>query len=385
MAKKVNVWQRNGIWYVDFMYQDQNGNRRRFKHSTGKKTTRKEAEALARTWKNEADQLGYIPGFESEDELFENQNDDKPPYPFSGFAKHFLETYVKPYNKPSEYRGKESILRVHLVPYFKNMDIRAIRREHLYKFIAEKAKSELSPKTVNNFLAVLSKMFNLAYEWDYIQTSPMKGVKKLKLPPSEFDFYDGKEMRVYLETAKRIRPDWHPFFLCAFLTGMRLGEICGLMWEDVDFLKGVIKVRHNMVHGQLVTPKSGRNREIPIHPELFAALKSHRHLKSELVFCRKDGRSLTRNSMRKPFFRVQRMAGLRRIKFHEVRHSFASQLVINNVSLKAVQELLGHADIRQTMIYAHLSPNVHHDAIATLMGGGENWDKNLSQSVVKIS
>ena len=65
--------------------------------------------------------------------------------------------------------------------------------------------------------------------------------------------------------------------------------------------------------------------------------------------------------------RLTRLAGLRRIKFHEIRHSFASQLVMNGVPLKAVQELLGHADMTMTLRYSHLAPNVHYDAISTLL------------------
>jgi len=122
---KVNVRQRNGTWYVDFAYRDQSGVRRRFKKSTGPNTTQKEALALARLWKKQADAQGQVPGAaDADNKLFDKQ--EKPRYPFSGFAKHFLDTYVKAYNKPSEYRGKESVIRVHLVPFFGDRDISEI-------------------------------------------------------------------------------------------------------------------------------------------------------------------------------------------------------------------------------------------------------------------
>lgn len=94
-------------------------------------------------------------------------------------------------------------------------------------------------------------------------------------------------------------------------------------------------------------------------------LKAHQHL-GEYVFLTREGEPLTCNTMRKPFERILRAAGLRYIRFHKIRHSFASQLIINGVPLKSVQELLGHSYIRQTMIYSHLSLNVNRDAICTL-------------------
>jgi len=116
------------------------------------------------------------------------------------------------------------------------------------------------------------------------------------------------------------------------------------------------------------TPKSGRKRSIELGHEIAAALKKHRHLRSELVFCTSDGRMLTENECKHPMRRACRRAGLRLIGWHTLRHTFASHLVMRGAPLKAVQELLGHADIRMTMRYSHLSPDVKRDAVALLDG-----------------
>jgi site-specific recombinase XerD len=96
-------------------------------------------------------------------------------------------------------------------------------------------------------------------------------------------------------------------------------------------------------------------------------LEPLRRTKDQFVFLAKRGTPLTRNSMRDPMERACKKAGLRCLRFHDIRHSFASQLVMNGQPLKAVQELLGHSTIQMTEVYSHLSPNVNHEAIGTLL------------------
>ncbi len=374
---KVTVRQRNEIWYVDFAYRDPSGVRRRFKRSTGTSVTRKEALALGRQWKRQAEAGEFVAIAQPARPVFDNQQ--KAEFPFSGFADHFLETYARPRNSTSEVIGKESIIRNHLAPFFKHTDIREITREDIERFIAKKVKDGLDPKTVNNYRACLLTMFNRAVDWNYLDKNPVVGVKPLKTAPSAFDFYDEAQMGTYLEAMRRHEPAWYPFFLAAFLTGMRLGELLALQWGDIDFKSGTILVRRNYVCKEFKPPKSGKSREIPMHLELAAVLKSHRHLKGDLVFSRADGTPFDQDHVRPVHERVTKLSGLRRIRFHEIRHSFASQLAMNSVPLKAIQELLGHADLAMTLRYSHLSPNVYRDAIATLMSeavGHKSGPKN---------
>ena len=179
----------------------------------------------------------------------------------------------------------------------------------------------------------------------------------------EFDFLDFVETSRPVEAAD---PDWYVMILTGLRAGLPQGELIGLRWEDVDLVARRLVVRQAIVRGMVGTPKSGKKREVPLSPELRDALKSHRHRRGAYVFCSVDGSPFTKGATKWPLWRSCRRAGIRRIGWHCLRHSFASHLVMRGVPLKAVQELMGHATIDMTMRYAHLSPDVKRDAVGVL-------------------
>jgi integrase len=185
----------------------------------------------------------------------------------------------------------------------------------------------------------------------------------LKAPKPEFDFLSFEEAERLLVAAD---PQWYTMILIALRTGLRQGELIGLRWEDVDLVAGRLLVRQSIVRGNVGTPKSGKPREIPLSEQARTALKRYRHLKGELVFSDQDGNPLNKGECKWPLWRTCKKAGLRRIGWHVLRHTFASHLTMRGVPLKAVQELLGHATIEMTMRYAHLSPSVRRDAVQAL-------------------
>jgi integrase len=176
-------------------------------------------------------------------------------------------------------------------------------------------------------------------------------------------------------------PQWSVFFLTALRTGMRRGEIFGLHWDDVDLVARTITVRRSAFRGKVDSPKNGKARTIPTTARLTEALKAHRAatmMKGELVFPGSNGKiARHQNQVDRPLHGALKRAGLRRIKFHELRHSFASQLVSAGRQIKEVQELLGHATIQMTMRYAHLAPERMRDAVDVL----EKRDQPVEGSV----
>lgn len=277
------------------------------------------------------------------------------------FAKEFLEVYAKNNNKPSTVVGKEMVLRVHIKPFFGRLKLDEVTPRHVERFKARKLKAGLSKKSINNYLTCLRRMLAVAYEWGIIQVVPR--FQWFKCPKPPFDFLDFDEAERLVEAAE---PESKAMIITALKTGMRLGELVALRWEDVDLVKGQLRVVRSATGGHIGTPKSGRNRVIPLSTGLVRVLREHRHLKGELVFCAADGRMLNKNMVRRPIARACRLAGLRNIGWHKLRHTFASHLVMRGAQMKTVQELLGHATMEMTMRYAHLAPRVRREAVNLL-------------------
>jgi integrase len=151
-------------------------------------------------------------------------------------------------------------------------------------------------------------------------------------------------------------PHLKPIVESALLTGMRRGELLSLKWEQI---------RNGFIY--LTETKSGKGRQIPINNRLTEVLKEVRRgnqLKSPYVFCDSQGRRFYQ--VRRSFTSACRRAGIEAFRFHDLRHTFASQLVMKGASLKAIQELLGHADLKMTMRYAHLSQEHLKDSVNLL-------------------
>ncbi|MEM6296111.1 MAG: site-specific integrase, partial [Myxococcota bacterium] len=150
-------------------------------------------------------------------------------------------------------------------------------------------------------------------------------------------------------------------------TGLRHGEMRALEWSDIDLKVGRLVVRRSVARGKVGTPKNGRAREVSLSQTAVAALVRHRHL-NKLVFCNPDGSMLTRHQGKKQLSKAVRLSGIAKenVTWHDLRHTFASHLVMRGAQLKAVQELMGHATIDMTMRYSHLCPSIKRDAVALL-------------------
>lgn len=352
--------KRGASWYANFWYVvPGTGEHRRCREVLGKMS---KAEAIRR----ENDRLVEL---------------TTPPRPvvvrkeatFGAFAAHWFEAYAKANLKPSTLRGYETTIRVRLVPFFATRDVRAIGEEDVQLFKAQLLQ-RVGPKTCNNTLGVLSVLMRKAVAWGYADVNPTLDVRPARLPPQEFAFLDATQAAALLEYMRSRYPQWYPIFFMALRTGLRQGELIGLEWGDVDLVTGQVFVRRTFYKGALTVPKGGRGRVVPLTPETVSMLKAHRHLCGPVVFCRPDGSHTKADSLPDPLERALRAVGLPRVTFHDLRHSFASQLAMAGVPLKAVQEYLGHTDVKMTMRYAHLAPEAKVAWLQVLDGVGHKMD-----------
>ncbi len=299
-----------------------------------------------------------------------------PETTFEAFSERWMKTYVQTNNKPSEQKSKAYILRRHLLPWFGGLPLSQITSAKIEQFKTATLSDGLSPKSVNNFLIVLMKCLRTAVDWEMLDKCPK--VKNLKAISQRLEFLAIDESRTLLEASAGT--SWHDMILLALRTGMRLGEIFGLRWEDVDFSRRMITVQHSVVQGIEGSPKNHQRRHIPMTDEVCRTLFEERRGEG-LVFRRQDGRPRAYHTAYKGLHRACDRAGLRRISWHVLRHTFASQLATKGVPLTAIKELLGHSTINMTMRYAHLAPSTLKDAVAVLEHSEINGTANYGQPV----
>ena len=293
------------------------------------------------------------------------------------FSKIYLDV-SRVRNKSSSVDAKDAVLRVQLLPRIGDLRLNEVTYAVIEDLKVELARTPianatrrddepakkirlLKPKTINNCLTVLRRMLSIARKRGLIENVPE--VEWLRPPKPDFDFLTYEEAERLVKAADG---EWRTMILVALRTGLRIGELRALRWQDVDLVAGRLVVRLNVVNGIVGTPKSGHAREIALGNEVRTALKAHRHLRGPLVFCDLAGRVLTVGEPRYAMERVCKRAGLRQIGWHVLRHSFASHLAMRGAPLKAIQELLGHSTIQMTTRYAHLAPEVAREAVRLL-------------------
>jgi integrase len=296
---------------------------------------------------------------------------------FTSFAWKWFEEYVISNNKPSEQRTKKYILSASLIPFFGKISIEQITAQHIEQYKAKTIREGVTNKTINNRLTVLRKCICTAYEWLELTGTPPK-VTWLKCTPPRIDYLTLEESEQLLRSAEGIV---HEMLLMALRTGMRQGELKGLQWSSIDWQSDNIVVRHsrNDYTQELGSPKNNRERYIPMDSEIRELLLKRKKDKG-YVFLDYDGKTFNTQRLKLRMSNVCKTAGLRKVGWHKLRHTFASHLVMNNVHLAAVQKLMGHLTITTTMKYAHLSNSILREAIDTL-GTKHVFRDNFGQPV----
>jgi integrase len=211
----------------------------------------------------------------------------------------------------------------------------------------------VKPATVNRDVVVLRHMFVKVMAWGKALSNPVAHIKPLQAHNRRLRYLSHEEIACLLDVADETL---RPVLITALHTGLRRGELFHLTWQDIDFKQGVIRVLQS---------KNGKPRDIPMSATLRATLHLlPRRIDSDYIFPGKTGRGLV--DIKKRFHRGLRDAGIDGFRFHDLRHTFASHLVMAGVDLVSVKDFLGHADLKMTLRYAHLAPDYKRAAIDRL-------------------
>jgi len=283
---------------------------------------------------------------------------------FSQFSEEWFKTYVRTNLKPSTIRKYAYALSGHLIPAFGSQRIAAITGDEIERYKQRELRAGLKAKTINGYLSILRRCLDTALDWRLLGSIPR--FKWLRCEPPAFDFLSFAESARLLEAAKEA--PWRLMIHCALRTGLRVGELIALRWEWVDFDRRLLTVRRSCVRGIESSPKSNRIRHVHISADLAFALAEGQRPTGH-VFARPDGSPVKHEAARRALGRILRAAGIRRVGWHTLRHTFASQLSSRGVPLQAIQSFLGHSTIEMTMRYAHLMPSAYAGAVDELAKG----------------
>lgn len=286
---------------------------------------------------------------------------------FEEFAWKWFEIYVKNNNKYGEIVIKRYNLKAHLIPYFGKILIGEIKDLQVEGYKAKKISKGLSNKTINNHLTVLSKCLKTAQEWLDLEKIPK--IKRLKVPPQKFDFLSYQEAELLLNYSRSI---WHEMILVSLKTGLRLGELRGLDWSDINWENATLTVRRSLCgFRNIIEPtKNHKVRFIPLVSSVCDVL-GRRSRKNGFIFTDKNGEPFRKKRLYYQLNKICQVAHLRKIGWHTFRHTFASHLAMRGVPLKFIQEFLGHSDIRMTFRYSHLTRSSLSEAINVLESNGD--------------
>lgn len=225
--------------------------------------------------------------------------------------------------------------------------------------------SDLSLKSLNLCLNVVKGVFNWGLRRQFVESNPASPVQALQLEQQEFTFWSEDDVVRFL--AFVAQNPYKAVYIIALNTGMRLGEITGLQWDMVDLRRRILRVTRTYCNKEKRlknTTKGRKARSIPSNETLHQCLVE-RKLQTEgpWVVTEPTGKRLDSLHFTQNVFRPTcKEAGVQEVRFHDLRHTFASHFVMNGGDLYILQKILGHHSVTMTEKYAHLSPDYLQEA-----------------------
>lgn len=297
---------------------------------------------------------------------------------------------IKPDLTPQTYAGYEIIVNKHLIPKLGNIHLNKLQPIHIQNYITEArkegradGKGGLSSRTILHHYRLLNRALKNAVKLQLITRNVCDAVDSPRPDKFEPTVPERDAFITILEAAKDTKYEV-PVYLAA-TTGMRRGEVLGLKWEDINFENSTLRVMRALSITEegleLKAPKTKKSkRTIVLAPTMIDVLTKHKarqaecklllgkdYKKNDLVVCLDDGQPIHPNSFSDGFHDFLKNNKLPRIRFHDLRHTHATQLLELGIHPKIVSERLGHSTINITLdTYSHVMPNMQRDAVQQL-------------------
>jgi integrase len=354
-------------WVVDFVYQHPDGRKERVR-KTSPVQNRPGAEQYERQIRQAILEGRYgreeVPTFE---EWFH--------------GRFWTEWVIGHRNKPSEQDNKKRYFRLYLRDAFGRLRLDEIDVGAISQFKAHLVKRGLDPKTINNALTVVSKALRYAADVDLIQRAPKVGLFKVERP--EYVAWEIDEYVKMLAAARAEGPEWHVAVCLAGEAGLRIGEVRGLRWDDVDLEAATITVAQQMRKGIIGTPKGRTRRVVPMTPHLLRALRGLEELRRGFVVRNLDCSPMTDGQTTHVIYRMCDEAELPHRGWHVLRHAFGTHAALFGANPWRLMLWLGHKRIDETMIYVNLAEAHKRTIPPRVLTAGAN-ETDPDQKILKM-
>lgn len=390
-----HLQEKNGMYYTVLSYTDECGKRKTKWETTGLPTkgNKKRADALLMEARKAFQVPNKLTPKTSENMLF------------SEFMLDWLEV-IRTNIEVITYSGYSTSVKGTIVPYFKEKGIllKDLKANDLQTFYTQQLR-RVSASTVIRYHANIHKALKFAVKMDMLLSNPADKVERPKAQRYVGQFYDSNEINELFQAAKGTKLELAVMFGAFY--GLRRSEIVGLKWSVIDFTSNTITIRHTVtsctVDGKRVTIAKDRTktkssmRTLPLVPqfrEYLLALKetqteyrrlcgnSYSKKYLEYIYVDELGERMSPDYITTAFPKLLEKAGMRKIRFHDTRHSCASLLLANGVPMKQIQEWLGHSTFATTAdIYAHLDFNSKLSSADALIAGLDMGAINAKSSI----
>lgn len=305
-------------------------------------------------------------------------------YTVGQWMDEWFEAYAIVKVRPSSHQTYKGYIDNHIKPNIGNIPIEkltSLQLQKLYKKLltegrvprieSEKQPKGLSAKTVRNINQVISSAMSMAVKHKLILSNPTEGCELPKIEHKEMKTISAGQLGAFLREAKE--SGVYEMYYLDLATGLRRGELLGLKWEDIDLENGIIHVRRQVarVNGEVrEMPLKTKNsyRSISISQDAVALLKGMKAKQvCDYVFPSASGGPISPDSVNNMLHRVLQRAGLPSIRFHDLRHTFATLALQNGVDIKTVSGMLGHFSAGFTLdTYAHITTAAQKEAANTM-------------------
>jgi integrase len=261
-----------------------------------------------------------------------------------------------------------STLRVHLIPFFGGRSLDSVTVELVEAFVTAKQREGKATKSISNYVGLLYSIFGYAVKRGWARSNPVASAEKPRAVADDRDvhYLDVIELEALIAAVPvdDLGALERVLYRMAAMTGLRRGELLALRWRDIDWAAGVVRVRRSYTRGEFGTPKSRRSaRAVPLAQSLAAHLRRHFERScfagdDDLVFAHpRLGTVVDPSKVQKRFRSAVKRAGIRHIRFHDLRHTFGTRMAAAGAPLRAIQAWMGHSDYRTTSIYADYAPD----------------------------